>query len=212
MTITGCWSGVMLARLNPVEQALAALDEQIENAMTPWARQLELLQTIPGIGLKTAQVIIAETGADMSRFPSAGHLAAWAGLAPAMHESAGHRSPAGSRQGNKWLASMLVEAANSVSRTKDTYLAARFARIAARRGKKRASVMRSEVPAVDAGLPLPAPCGVRLLPRDSQLGVVLIGGRTYAHGLEEAEQALHLPPKPRNRPVAPTRRSARANA
>ena len=132
--------GQMLARLERVEQALAALDEQIDAAMTPWARQLELLQTIPGVGLKTAQVIIAETGADMSRFPSAAHLAAWAGVAPAMHESAGKRAPAGSRKGNKWLASMLVEAANSVSRTKDTYLAARFARIAARRGKKRAAV------------------------------------------------------------------------
>jgi transposase len=63
----------------------------------------------------------------MSRFPSAAHLAAWAGVAPAMHESAGRHSPAGSRKGNKWLASMLVEAANSVSRTKNTYLAARFA-------------------------------------------------------------------------------------
>jgi transposase len=100
--------GQMLARLNRVEQALAALDEQIDEAMTPWARQLKLLQTIPGVGLKTAQVIIAETGADMSRFPSAAHLAAWAGLAPAMHESAGKRAPAGSRNGNKWLASMLV--------------------------------------------------------------------------------------------------------
>jgi transposase len=83
----------MLARLNRVEQALAALDEQIDDAMTPWARQLELLQTIPGVGVKTAQVIIAETGADMSRFPSAAHLAAWAGVAPAMHESAGKTCP-----------------------------------------------------------------------------------------------------------------------
>ena len=132
--------GQMLARLNRVEQALAVLDDHIEAAMTPWARQLELLQTIPGVGLKTAQVIIAETGADMSRFPSAAHLAAWAGVAPAMHESAGKRAPAGSRKGNKWLASMLVEAAGSVSRTKDTYLGAQFARIAARRGKKRAAV------------------------------------------------------------------------
>src|SRR5688500_17655285 len=73
----GLLVGQMLARLNRVEQALAVLDEQITDAMTPWARQLELLQTIPGVGLKTAQVIIAETGAEMSRFPSAGHLAAW---------------------------------------------------------------------------------------------------------------------------------------
>jgi hypothetical protein len=65
--------------------------------MTPWAHQLELLQTIPGVGLKTAQVIIAETGGVMAQFPSAAHLAAWAGVGPAMHESAGKRSPAGSR-------------------------------------------------------------------------------------------------------------------
>ena len=131
----------MLARLNRVEQALAVLDEQITDAMTPWARQLELLQTIPGVGLKTAQVIIAETGADMSRFPSAGHLAAWAGLAPAMHESAGHRSPAGKRHGNKWLTAMLVEAAGSVGRMRGkNYLAAQHARLLKRRGMGRAQV------------------------------------------------------------------------
>ena len=63
-----------------------------------------------------AQVIIAETGGDMSRFPTAAHLAAWAGLAPAMNESAGKQSPAGKRHGNKWLTAMLVEAAGSVGR------------------------------------------------------------------------------------------------
>ena len=78
--------------------------------------QIELLQTIPGVGEKVAQVIVAETGADMSRFPTASHLAAWAGLAPAMHESAGKQTPAGKRRGNKWLAAMLVEAAGSVGR------------------------------------------------------------------------------------------------
>ncbi len=109
--------GAMLHRLDHVESALAELDATIAAAMAPWAHQLELLQTIPGVGVKTAQVIIAETGADMSRFPTAAHLAAWAGLAPGMHESAGKRSPAGSRKGNKWLASMLVEAASSVSRS-----------------------------------------------------------------------------------------------
>ena len=109
--------GAMLHRLDHVEAALVKLDAVIAAAMTPWAHQIELLQTIPGVGLKTAQVIIAETGADMAQFPTAAHLAAWAGVAPAMHESAGKRRPAGSRKGNKWLASMLVEAASSVSRT-----------------------------------------------------------------------------------------------
>jgi transposase len=132
--------GAMLHRLEHVETALAELDAMIAATMTPWAHQLELLQTIPGVGLKTAQVIVAETGGDMSRFPTAAHLAAWAGVAPAMHESAGKRRPAGSRKGNKWLASMLVEAASSVSRSKQTYLAAQYAQIASRRGKKRAAM------------------------------------------------------------------------
>jgi transposase len=79
----------MLTRLNRVEQALAELDELIAEACRPWAHQLELLQTIPGVGPKVAQVILAETGGDMTRFPIAAHLAAWAGVAPAVHESAG---------------------------------------------------------------------------------------------------------------------------
>src|SRR5215216_4297877 len=100
----------MLRRLDVVEQALAELDAVIIEACQPWAHQIELLQTIPGVGETVAQVIIAETGGDMSRFPTAAHLAAWAGLAPAMNESAGKQSPAGKRHGNKWLTAMLVEA------------------------------------------------------------------------------------------------------
>jgi transposase len=99
-----------LDRLDRVEAALAELDAVLEDAFAPWDRQLQLLQTIPGVGTRVAQVIIAETGADMSRFPSAAHLAAGAGVAPAIYESAGKRSPAGTRHGNKWLNHMLVEA------------------------------------------------------------------------------------------------------
>jgi transposase len=105
----------MLRRLELVELALAELDAVIVEACRPWQHQIELLQTIPGVGETVAQVIVAETGADMSRFPTA-HLAAWAGLAPAMHESAGRQTPAGKRHGNKWLTAMLVEAAGSVGR------------------------------------------------------------------------------------------------
>src|SRR5829696_8730247 len=125
----------MLRRLDLVEQAMAELDAVIVEACQPWAHQIELLQTIPGVGPKVAEVIIAETGGDMSRFPTAAHLAAWAGLAPAMNESAGRQSPAGKRHGNKWLAAMLVEAAGSVGRMHGkNYLAARHARLLKRRG------------------------------------------------------------------------------
>jgi transposase len=103
--------GGMLQRLAQAEASLKACDEQIAAEITPWAHQMELLQTISGIGVKTAQVFIAETGADMSRFHSAAHLAAWAGLAPSVHVPAGKSWSMGSRKGNKWLASMLVEGA-----------------------------------------------------------------------------------------------------
>ena len=131
----------ILDRLDRVEAALADLDAVLEDAFAPWARQLQLLQTIPGVGPRVAQVIIAETGADMTRFPSAAHLAAWAGVAPAIYESAGKRSPAGARHGNKWLTHMLVEAAGSVARMKGAnYLSAQHSRLTARRGMGRAQV------------------------------------------------------------------------
>jgi transposase len=131
----------MLRRLELIEQALAELNVVIADACRPWQHQIELLQTIPGVGDTVAQVIVAETGADMARFPTAAHLAAWAGLAPAMHESAGKQSPAGKRHGNKWLTAMLVEAAGSVGRMHGkNYLAGQHARLLKRRGMRRAQV------------------------------------------------------------------------
>jgi len=131
----------LLDRLDRVERAMRELDLTIEAACLPWQHQLELLQTIPGVGPKVAQVIIAETGADMSKFPSAAHLASWAGLAPAIYESAGKRTPAGRRRGNKWLCAILVEAAGSVGRMRGkNYLSVQHARLTRRRGMSRAQV------------------------------------------------------------------------
>ncbi|MGW6194783.1 transposase [Kribbella sp. NPDC055110] len=103
-------AGAILDRLELVERGLADLDDAIRAECMPWAHEIELLQTIPGVGERPAQVIVAETGADMSRFGSAAKLAAWAGVAPGIYESAGKRTPAGKRHGNKWLTAMLVEA------------------------------------------------------------------------------------------------------
>lgn len=131
----------ILDRIDRVEAAMRELDVAIEAACQPWAHQIELLRTIPGVGPKVAQVIIAETGGDMSKFPSAAHLASWAGLAPAIYESAGKRAPAGRRRGNKWLSAMLVEAAGSVGRMKGkNYLAVQHARLTRRRGMSRAQI------------------------------------------------------------------------
>jgi transposase len=131
----------ILHRLDLVEQALGEVDQTISVACQPWAHQIDLLATIPGVGERVAQVIVAETGADMSRFPSAAHLASWAGLAPAVYESAGRQRPAGTRHGNKWLCAMLVEAAGSVGRMHGkNYLSAQHARLVKRRGMGRAQV------------------------------------------------------------------------
>ncbi|WP_320073253.1 transposase [Nostoc sp. MG11] len=100
---------------------------------------MELLDTIPGVALKAAQAIVSEIGTDMSRFKSAAHLAAWAGLAPGNCESAGKRLSSFSRKGNRTLKTILVQAAWATSRT-NTYLVAQLRRISARRGAKRAAV------------------------------------------------------------------------
>lgn len=102
--------------------------------------ELHRLETIPGVGKKTAELIIAEVGTDMSRFPSHKHLASWAGLCPGNNESAGKRSSSRTRKGDPWLREALVEAARAAARTKGTYLCAQYHRIAARRGSKRAAV------------------------------------------------------------------------
>jgi transposase len=98
------------------------------------------LTSIPGIGIRHAQVILAEIGTDMTRFPTAGHLASWAGMCPGNHESAGKHYGGTTRKGDSWLRGALGEAAAAAARTKNTYLQARYRRLAARRGKERVLV------------------------------------------------------------------------
>ncbi|GHD46997.1 hypothetical protein GCM10010317_023280 [Streptomyces mirabilis] len=109
-------------------------------ANSPFRRQIELLTTIPGVSTRSAEMILAETGAYMARFPSAAHLASWAGMCPGNHESAGKHTSGKSRPGDPWLKNALGLAATAAARSKDTYLASRYKRIAIRRGKKRALV------------------------------------------------------------------------
>ena len=130
----------MLARIDAADATIARLDEQIDRELVPFDEALALLDTIPGVGRRTAEVIIAETGGEMSRFPSAAHLASWAGVCPGVNESAGKRRNSRCRPGDKWLREALVEAAHAAAHTKNTYLAAQYARLAGKRGAKRAAV------------------------------------------------------------------------
>jgi transposase len=132
---------IHLERIDQLSAAILELSSRIEEEMRPFARQLELLATIPGVGQATAEVIIAETGADMTRFRTAGHLASWAGVCPGHHESAGKHKSGKTRHGNRWLGAALGTAAMAASRTRDkTYLGARYHRLAPRLGKKKAIV------------------------------------------------------------------------
>jgi len=132
--------GGMLRQVDTLDADIAALEVRIEELVNPFADQIARLTAIPGIGVTAARAIIAEIGVDMSRFPTAAHLASWARFAPGVNSSAGKTKGSGATgHGNKYLAGVLGEAAISASRTK-TFLGERYRRIARRRGKQRALV------------------------------------------------------------------------
>lgn len=114
--------------------------EQSSQAPLSWTLAVTLLTTIPGVSQRAAEGILAEIGTDMARFPSARHVASWAGMCPGNHESAGKRLNSRTRKGSPWLRKLLVEAALAASHTKNTYLSAQYRRIAARRGNKKATI------------------------------------------------------------------------
>jgi transposase len=127
-----------LSTLEYLDEAIERVSGEIDQRLTADQEAIALLDTIPGVGQRAAEILIAEIGTDMSRFPSAKHLASWAGMCPGNHESGGKRLSGKTRKGNRWLRQVLVEIAHVASKTKNTYLAAQYKRIAARRGKKRA--------------------------------------------------------------------------
>ena len=130
----------MLGRIDAIAADIAAFDTQIEQHLTPFAEAVAHLDEIPGIGPTAAAVIIVEVGLDMTRFPTPGHLCAWARFAPGVSQSAGKNKGRGTTgHGNRYLARILGEVAVTAGKT-DTFLGERYWRIAKRRGKKRAIV------------------------------------------------------------------------
>ncbi len=131
----------LLAHIDYLDETIASLSAEIEERLRPFEHELELLCTIPGVGRITAEVMLAELGPDMSRFPSDRHAASWAAICPGHDESAGKRRSGKTRKGNRWLRTALIEAANSAAgRTRGTYLNAQYLRLKSRRGHAKAIV------------------------------------------------------------------------
>jgi transposase len=131
--------GAILAHIDFLDQTIDDLGKEIATRTLPFATEIELLDGITGVNLKTVEVIISEIGVDMSKFPSDHHLASWSGICPGNNESAGKRKSGKTRKGNIWLRRALTEAAKSCVRT-DTYLGAQYRRLVPRRGANRATV------------------------------------------------------------------------
>jgi transposase len=130
----------MLAHVEELEEDIEALCQRIEHEIGPFEPAVELLRSIPGVDRRAAEVLVAEIGTDMTMFPTAAHLASWAGLCPGQNESAGKRRSGKTRKGSKWLRKTLTESARAAARTKETYLSERYRRLVARRGDKKAIV------------------------------------------------------------------------
>jgi transposase len=145
--LTGRFSGhhavivsAILAKLDFLDELITGLTAEIERVVAPFSHQIDLLDTIPGVDLRTAQGLLAEIGADMSVFGTAARLASWAAVCPGNHESAGKSKTGKTRKGPKWLGIYLHDAAMSALRTKNSYLAAQYARLRPRLGHSKALV------------------------------------------------------------------------
>jgi transposase len=130
----------LLAHLDYLDELIATVSAQVDDVIAPFAEDRARLDALPGVNKRTAEVILAEIGVDMRVFPSAGHLASWAGLCPGNHESAGKHRSGKARKGNRWLRSALTEAALASTRASRTAFAARYRRVMPHRGHKKAVV------------------------------------------------------------------------
>jgi transposase len=129
-----------LAHIDFLDAQIEQVSAEVAARMRPFEEAIDRLDTIPGVGRRVAEVLVAEVGTDLARFPTAAHLASWAGMCPGNNESAGKRLSGRTRKGSPWVRTALIEAAQAASRTRGTYLAAQYRRLAARRGRKRALV------------------------------------------------------------------------
>lgn len=129
-----------LADIDALDEAIERMSTEIAQRLRPYEALLQRLESIPGIKRRLAEVILAEIGPDMNRFPSAQHLASWAGMCPGNNESAGKRFSGRTRKGSPWLRSALVEAAHAAIHCKDSSLSAQYQRLAIRRGGKKATI------------------------------------------------------------------------
>lgn len=131
---------LLLDQLRSLEELIGRLGARIEEALSSCAGAVERLRTIPGVNQRVAETVLAEVGTRMEQFPTAGHLASWAGMCPGNNESAGKRRSGQTTKGDRWLRAMLVQAAWAASHTKDTYLSAKYRSLSRRKGRKRALV------------------------------------------------------------------------
>lgn len=128
----------MLGHVDFVDTCIAEMDTRIAAVLAPHQDLVERVKTIPGVKQRSAEALIAECGMDMASFPSAGHLASWAGICPGNHASAGKRKSGRTRKGSKWLRTALTESAQGAARARNTYLSAHFSQIMGRRGRPKA--------------------------------------------------------------------------
>lgn len=128
----------MLGHIDYLEEAISELSRALEGHLQPFSREKDLLKTIPGVQERTAEMVIGEIGVNMGVFPTAGHLASFAGICPGNNRSAGKRKPEKTRRDGRWLKPALIEASWAAVRENDSYLSAQYHRLVPHKGKKKA--------------------------------------------------------------------------